>query len=130
MPIEMPTEGDFQLLRDDLQPLADEFGEGVIFVPDGLEEVIEMPMSNGHLNAIPWEFHVTPKVRFRDEDLDMPIVIAGTTILQRDTDESEPVFWRFVDWSAVRAQLGVSFGRGEYSPVQDFVDLNNSRVDR
>jgi hypothetical protein len=131
MPTEMPDHGDFQVVRDDLRPLVDEFGEGQMFLPDGLESIIEAPMSNGLLNAIPWEYHVTAStVRHRGTPVAQFIVIAGATILQRDSEESDPVCWRFIDWSAVRAQLGVSAGRGELADFQDFVDLNGNSVDR
>ena len=81
MPSVMPDEGDFQLVRDDLKPLANEFGEGEVFVPDGLESIIDTPLSNGLLNAIPWEYHVTTStVRHRGTPVEQFIVIAGATL--------------------------------------------------
>ena len=126
MPIEWPSpeDGPFQWVFEDLLPLDRAYGpprdpdaeiqpayDGRLMLPDGLEELREVPLTSGPVHAVPWVYFGTATVSRRGVEGPKDVVISGVTIV---TDrEDGRLFRRYVDWASVWAQLGVSSGRGE-----------------
>jgi hypothetical protein len=131
MPIEWPTGPGFDEVDADLQPLREAYGEGELFLPDGLEDVADTPPSNGLTRVVPWEYKVTvgdiarAPARLRGVVEERTIVIRGVTLVQGEGEAA--VCRRYVDWAAAWAQLGVSSGRGE-AGVMRFVDPTGEEV--
>jgi hypothetical protein len=111
MTAEWPESDVFAGVREDLAPLADAYGPGTMFLPDGLEELSERPMSNGSIHAVPWEYHVGAPSSRRGGEIRVDIVIRGVTIVHGAGPEA--TYRRYVDWAGAWAQLGISAGRGE-----------------
>ncbi len=107
----------FALVAEDLAPLRAAYPDGELFVPDGLEGLIDEPLSNSVASLVPWEYVATVTISLRGEPAaERRIVIRGVTVIQGKGDDA--VFRRYVDWATVWAQLGVSSGRGEAVEVQ------------
>ncbi len=116
----LDDEGVFRQVEMDLAPLREAYPGGELFLPDGLEGLIEEPLSNAVASAVPWVYvTTTTQVRLRGDPSTRTIEIHGLTIAQGDGDEA--VFRRYVDWAGVWAQLGLSSGRGEFDDGEQHV---------
>jgi hypothetical protein len=86
-------------------------------------------IANSRFAAIPWTYTGVHVGEFEGiSPKNEPVTITGVTII--DTEGKEPIYYRFVDWVSVMAQLGVVFsGRavnGERLPMDDFEEIGAS----
>jgi hypothetical protein len=131
MPTEWPSDdgGPFTLVESDLERLRETYPDGQLFLPDGLEDLLEAPASNGFTTAVPWQYVVTTAVFQRGRPIAQEITIRGMTLVQGEGEQAQ--FRRYINWAEVWAQLGTSGVRGEFDEDEppSFLDPNGREID-
>ena len=134
MPTEWPNDdgGPFTLVDIDLAPLREQYPGGELFLPDGLDDLVEAPASNGFTTAVPWQYTAPATVSQRGVEIPklQTITIRGVTLVQGEGDQAQ--FRRYINWAEVWAQLGTSGGvRGEFDKdePQRFLDPDGREID-